>query len=83
MRDCGDSPFRMMTTPYAEPFAEIRILIEKMNSVLSKECQKDCGCHLPKSFWSSSQFTHKKIVLTPEMEQKIGQCSAKLEELFE
>lgn len=83
MRDCGDSPFRMMTTQYAEPFAEIRILIETMNAVLSKECQKDCGCHLPKSFWSSSQFTHKKIVLTPEMEQLICQHSVELEELLE
>ena len=83
MRDCGDSVFCMMNTPYTEPFAEIRILIETMNAVLSKECQKDCGCHLPKSFWSSPQFPHKPIVLTPEMEQKIGQHSAELKELLE
>lgn len=73
----------MMNTPYTEPFAEIRILIETMNAVLSNECQEDCGCKLRESFWSSSQFTHKKIVLTPEMEQKIGQCSAELKELLE
>lgn len=83
MRDCGDSQFRMTNTQYTVPFAEIRRLIETMNAVLSKECQKDGGCHLPKPFWSSSQFTHKPIVLTPEMEQKIGQHSAELKELLE
>lgn len=82
MRDCGDSEFLMMNTPYTEPFAEIRILIETMNAVLSKECQKDCGCHLPNSFWSSRQFTHKRIGLTPEMNQKIGQHSEEFEKLL-
>jgi hypothetical protein len=83
MRGCGDSEFRMRNTPYTVPFAEIRILIETMNAVLSNECQKDCGCHFPNSVWSSPQFTHKPIVLTPEMKQKIGQCSAELKELLE
>lgn len=83
MRGCGDSEFRMRNTPYTKPFGEIRILIETMNAVLSNECQEDCGCYLPNSFWLSPQFTHKPIVLTPEMKQKIGQCSAKLKELLE
>jgi hypothetical protein len=83
MRGCGDSSELMAKIEYTEPLAEIKILIKTMNAVLSNECQKDCGCHLPKSYWSSPQFTHKPIVLTPEMNKKIGQCFEKLEELFE
>jgi len=83
MRSCGDSSELMAKIEYTEPFADIKILIKTMNAVLSNECQKDCGCHLPKSYWSSPQFTHKPIVLTPEMNKKIGQCFEELEELFE
>ena len=83
MRGCGDSSELMAKIEYTEPFSDIKILIKTMNAVLSNECQKDCGCHLPKSYWSSPQFTHKPIVLTPVMKQQICQCFDELEELFE
>lgn len=82
MKYCGDSPYCMENTPYTEPLADMRILIETMNAVLSNECQKDCDCHLPKTHWSSSQFTHKPIVLTPELVEQIVQHSAELKELL-
>jgi hypothetical protein len=83
MRNCGDSSELMANKKYIEPFAEIKRLIETMNAVLSKECQENCECHLQKFRRSSSQFTHKPIVLTPELDKQIGQCSAELEKLLE
>jgi hypothetical protein len=79
MRYCGDSKGRMENTPYTEPFAEMRRLIETMNAVLSNECQKECDCRFPTYYRLSSQIHHKRIVLTPEMEKQIRRYSAELE----
>lgn len=75
---------------YDQQFPEIKILIETTKSVLFKKCQKDCDCQPPTHAYDprqrglpQHQIVHKLIVLTPEMELEIGQCSAKLQKFLE
>ena len=70
---------------YKQPFADIRDLIETTKSVLFKKCYEDCDCKTRTSSYDyrPQQIVHKLIVLTPEMELKIDQCSAKLPKFLE
>ena len=86
----GDSHKLWESYNYDQPFHEIKTLIETTKSVLFKKCQKDCDCQPPTHAYDprqrrlpQHQIVHKLIVLTPEMELEIGQCSAKLQKFLE
>jgi hypothetical protein len=74
----GDSHELWGSYKYDQPFADIRALIENLKDVLLKKCQKDCVCQRHRD----REIAHKLVVLTPEMEQIIFQCSAELEKFF-
>lgn len=84
-RSFGDSHEHWGGYKYDQPFPEIKTLIKTMKDVLLNKCQKDCDCqpvtnpYDPRLRRSSNvQIVHKPVVLTPEMEQQISECSSNL-----
>lgn len=86
----GDSHENWGGYKYNQPFPEIKTLIKTTKGVLLNKCQKDCDCQPVTNPYDPrlrrsphDPIVHKRVVLTPEMEQQIRQCSLELNQILE